>query len=389
VHVRGDDGLEAAARQAGVLTQASQEVAEMSRQAAESLGGLQAAIGEISARTSTVSTVAGEAAPDAEAVDARIAVLQGASEAISDVVRLITTISQQSKILALNAYVEAARAGEVGRGFAVVADEVKALAARTAEAAGQIAGQVSAVQQEAQLAVAAVRRISGTLGSIADAQDGIAVAAEQQRAATEQVSRNVDRAAAGSQRITESVAALADSQRRVYVGRALAVAEGLLAEAGGLQLGAGSRALTVRDQGTDALTRVQLPVLLLGGEEFRVVEDPRVRAQLVDDVVARVGGSCTVFQRVDGVGLVRIATTVVTPAGRRNVATCIAPVGPDGTPDAVVAEVLAGRTFTGPATVAGRPYFTAYSPVRAASGDLVGALYVGIPVDDAAGGAPR
>jgi methyl-accepting chemotaxis protein len=163
-HVRGDDGLEAAARQAGVLTQASQEVAEMSRQAAESLGGLQAAIGEISARTSTVSTVAGEAARDAEAVDARIAVLQGASEAISDVVRLITTISQQSKILALNAYVEAARAGEVGRGFAVVADEVRKLAESAGRSAEQISRLAHDISQRSQHAVAAMREGIDELG---------------------------------------------------------------------------------------------------------------------------------------------------------------------------------------------------------------------------------
>jgi methyl-accepting chemotaxis protein len=47
----------------------------------------------------------------------------------------------------------------------------------------------------------------------------------------------------------------------------------------------------------------------------------------------------------------------------------------------VLAAVLAGNVFTGPATVAGRPYFTAYAGVRSASGELAGMLYVGLPLD--------
>ena len=100
-----DDSMEHAAQQAGVLSQASREVSDTSQQAAESLTELRMAIGDISASTSRASTVAEEAVRDAEAVDARIAALQDASESISEMVRLIGAISQQSRFLALNAYV--------------------------------------------------------------------------------------------------------------------------------------------------------------------------------------------------------------------------------------------------------------------------------------------
>ncbi|HEV7210250.1 MAG TPA: Cache 3/Cache 2 fusion domain-containing protein [Blastococcus sp.] len=355
----------------------------MSRQAAESLSGLRAAIGEISSSANQVSAVTDAAARDAEAIDGRIAVLQTASDAISGMVRLISGISQQSRFLALNAYVEAARAGEVGRGFAVVADEVKALAAKTAQAAEDIAGQIGSVQAETRQAVEAVRRISGTLGSIAEAQETIAAAVEEQRVVTDQVVESVERASAGSTRITASVAELADSQRRIYVRRALAVAEDMLADAGGAELGTAVHTLTVRNQATDAVSTVRVPELLLGGTVLEMVSDPHRPARLVDDVVARVGGSCTLFQKLDdSASMVRVATTVVTPAGKRNVGTYIARIEPDGTPNKVLAEILAGRTYTGAATVAGRPFFTAYAPVRSGAGELIGVLYVGLPTEE-------
>ncbi|CCG01150.1 Cache 3/Cache 2 fusion domain-containing protein [Blastococcus saxobsidens] len=379
--------MEAAAQQAGVLAQASREVSDTSSEAAASLAELRCAIADIATSTGRASTIAEEAVQEARAVDERIAALQAASESITEFVRLVGAISQQSRFLALNASVEAARAGDVGRGFAVVADEVKELAGRTAQAAQDIDAQIKAVQQETRQAVEAVRRITGTLGSIAEAQDTIAAAVEQQRAATDRVMDNVDRAANGSARITEAVGQLADSQRVVYVRRALAVAEQVLADLGGAQLGEGRATHTVRDQATGATHSAQLPDLLIGGTPLDRSDDPRRPSALVDEVVRQIGGSCTVFQRLDGSGsMVRAATTVLNPAGRRNVGTYIARTDPDGTPNPVLAAVLAGETYTGAATVAGRQYFTAYTGLYDGS-DLIGALYVGLPLDSMPGSA--
>jgi len=379
--VERDASMEVAAQQAGVLSSASREVSDTSRQAAESLAELRSAIGDISSSTSRASSVAEDAVRDAHAVDERIAALQTASASITEMVQLIAAISQQSRFLALNAFVEAARAGDVGRGFAVVADEVKQLATRTAQAAEDIGTQIEAVQSETRQAVTAIQRITGTLGSIAEAQDAIAAAVEQQRAATDRVVDNVDRAASGSALITDAVAQLAESQRLVYVRRALSLAQDLLADAGGAELGGTRLTLTVRDQATARDSTAQLPELLLGGVPLPRTDDPGRPAPLVDEVVAQVGGTCTLFQRLDDAGsMVRVATTVVNSAGRRNIGTYIARTNPDGTANPVLAAVLAGQTYTGPATVAGKPYFTAYAGVQSASGELIGMLYVGLPV---------
>lgn len=94
----------------------------------------------------------------------RIKRLGESSQEIGEIVELISDITEQTNVLALNAAIQAASAGDAGRGFTVVAEEVQRLAERSAEATKQIGAIVKTIQTDTQDAVAAME--SSTQGVV-------------------------------------------------------------------------------------------------------------------------------------------------------------------------------------------------------------------------------
>ncbi len=121
--------------------------------------------------------------------------LNDAAEHIGSIVDLISNIASQTNLLALNATIEAARAGEAGRGFAVVASEVKALAQQTSHATGDIARQISTIQEATKRAVDEISAIARSIDRFAAFAHGIASAVTEQGATTREIAGSVNIAA--------------------------------------------------------------------------------------------------------------------------------------------------------------------------------------------------
>lgn len=140
--------------------------------------------------------------------------LNDESKAISSILDVITSISEQTNLLALNAAIEAARAGEAGRGFAVVADEVRTLATKTQESASDIRHMVKSLQDgtlgavesmnvsrstadkavdEIDLAGKTIDEVSAAVMQMSDINIQIATAAEEQTVVVEEINQSVVR----------------------------------------------------------------------------------------------------------------------------------------------------------------------------------------------------
>jgi methyl-accepting chemotaxis protein len=187
-----------------MVAAASEEASTNVQSVASATEEMASSVNEISRQVQESARMAGEAVDQARKTNDRVGELSKAAARIGDVVELINTIAGQTNLLALNATIEAARAGEAGRGFAVVASEVKALAEQTAKATGEIGQQISGIQAATQESVNAIKEISGTIEKLSEISSTIA-AAEEQGAATQEISRNVQQAAQGTQQVSANI----------------------------------------------------------------------------------------------------------------------------------------------------------------------------------------
>ncbi|MDV6327179.1 methyl-accepting chemotaxis protein [Idiomarina sp. Sol25] len=189
------------------ISHIASQTAEVKTSAEESIGGSEHA--DSVARTA--ADAIGSLKSNVLETNKKLSALDSQCHQISDVVEAINNIAKQTNLLALNAAIEAARAGEEGRGFAVVADEVRSLAATTAKNAEEISLISQSIIAEVAEAVnsmeacvkqiddavrysdesgESMREVAERIKEVSRQVIAIASATEQQRSASEDISKS-------------------------------------------------------------------------------------------------------------------------------------------------------------------------------------------------------
>ncbi len=244
------------------IAQAADDLSRRTEQQAAGLEETAATLDEITATVkntaegavraqAVVSTAKSEADHGGEVVrDAITAMseIERSSKQIGQIIGVIDEIAFQTNLLALNAGVEAARAGDAGRGFAVVASEVRALAQRSAEAAKEIKGLISASTTHVGQGVdlvgetgKALARIVAQVAEINAVVSSISASAQEQAGALHQVNTAVNQ----MDQVTQQNAAMVEET--TAAAHALGVESAELARLVGLfQLGQAAQAVKAR-----------------------------------------------------------------------------------------------------------------------------------------------
>lgn len=209
-HQMGGNAESASTKATQASTTADQVSANVDAVAAatEEMG---ASIREIAQNAAEAARVVTSAVTMAQNANTIVRKLGESSAGIGNIIKVITSIAEQTHLLALNATIEAARAGEAGKGFAVVANEVKELAKETAKATEEIGRKIDAIQMDTGGAVNAIGGISTIINQIHDIQITIASAVEEQTATTNEISRSVADAAQGSAEIAQNITNVAQA----------------------------------------------------------------------------------------------------------------------------------------------------------------------------------
>ncbi|MEW6258874.1 MAG: Cache 3/Cache 2 fusion domain-containing protein [Thermodesulfobacteriota bacterium] len=190
----------------------------------------------------------------------------------------------------------------------------------------------------------------------------------------------------GAARIAEGVYNMVHTQDqllRVKLQGDLAVARDQLLRVGKPRLSGETVSWKAVNQFSKESKEVTLPKLLAGDTWLGQESAASVEVPVVDVVKKLVGGTCTIFQRMNPEGdMLRVATNVLGSDGKRAISTFIPIRNPDGTPNPVVSTVLSGKTYIGRAFVVNAWYITTYEPIFDTDGKgIIGMLYVGIPME--------
>jgi twitching motility protein PilJ len=256
--------LEAAQKQAGEIQGAGQSVTQMAQSMID-VSNKASDSAKVAAASLSAAGKGAEAVQNAikgmndireqiQETSKRIKRLGESSQEIGEIVQLISDITEQTNVLALNAAIQAASAGEAGRGFTVVAEEVQRLAERSGEATKHIGAIVKSIQRDTQDAIdamerstqgvvqgaktadeagQALREIEGVSTQLAELIASISQATQAQAASANRVAANMKVILGITQLTTDGT-----RQTAAAAGKLTTLAEGLKSSVAGFKLAA-------------------------------------------------------------------------------------------------------------------------------------------------------
>ncbi|MCP4003834.1 MAG: methyl-accepting chemotaxis protein [bacterium] len=200
------------------LSNSVREMSDSISSSASAAEEMSLTIGQIADSCGETATLSRSVEAAVESADQTFGLLWQSNEEIGEVTKAIITIASQTKLLALNATIEAAGAGEAGRGFAVVANEVKELAQQTSEATEGITSTIGDIRQNSGQVKEALTGIRESIAALSKNASFVAAAIDEQTIASEEIGRNIQLTAAGSQSISGSVQAVAEIAKQTSDG---------------------------------------------------------------------------------------------------------------------------------------------------------------------------
>ncbi len=163
-------------------------------------------IRDITSQVTDTKNIVMGATDSARITNKSVTGLAESARKIGEVVDLIRDVASRTNLLALNATIEAARAGDLGKGFAVVAAEVKSLSQQTARSTDEIAVQIGAIQTSTGISAEAIQALAAQMEEVNLYASLIAQAVERQGFATAEISENIQRTAAETQKAAAGMA---------------------------------------------------------------------------------------------------------------------------------------------------------------------------------------
>ncbi len=329
-------------------------------------------------------------------LDDEILKIESSSVEITNIIEMINEIAEQTNLLSLNASIESARAGDAGRGFNIVASEIRKLADKSTISANRIYELIDKNNSVIKEGVKYSKTTTDMLHEINRSNKLI-------NELVSKISEEVTNVRLGSEEILTAINNISDiaNGNLTETNLVFDAMEEYAVQTNELQKFVGgfdirSQQMKDNQKRIEEVLKAKINELdkifgehgksFLKGDAKLKIGEHRVNelmigkilisdnSEFVDKISHLLGVSVTIFQIIDE-GLLRIATTVKNYDESRAIGTLI------DTNSQIFKDITKGNEFYGRAFVVNRWYVAVYKPIYSTTGDILGAIYLGLVED--------